>query len=76
MQATFSDVPPSYKVVGMFSLHYYEEKEDDHPEKTYDYLIKMISKHIKIKREEKNREANNQGLKHLASRHKSLGRDY
>ena len=55
-----------------FSLHYYEEKVDDHPEKTYDYLINMISKHIKLKREEKNREMKNQSLKHLASRYKAL----
>ena len=53
-------------------LHYYEDKEDHHPERTYDYLIKMISKHIRLKREEKNREAKNQGLKHLASRYKGL----
>ena len=53
-------------------LRYYEDKEDHHPEKTHDYLIKMISKHIRLKREEKNREAKNQGLKHLASRYKGL----
>lgn len=33
----------------------------------------MISKHIRLKREEKSREAKDQGLKHLASRyHKAL----
>lgn len=54
-----------------FDLHYYEAKED-HPQKTYDYLIKMISKHIRLRREEKNRESKNQGLKHLASRYKAM----
>jgi len=44
-----------------FDLHYYEDKEDTHAEKTYKYLINMISKHIRLRREEKNREAKNQG---------------
>ena len=52
-----------------FDLHYYEGKEDHHPEKTYDYLLKMISKHIRLQREEKNREAKDQGLRHLASKY-------
>ena len=30
-----------------FDLHYYEVKEDHHADKTYDYLLKMISKHIR-----------------------------
>ena len=36
-----------------FDLQYYEGKEDDHKEKTYKYLMNMISKHIKLKLEEK-----------------------
>ena len=55
-----------------FSFHYYEEKVDDHPEKTYEYLMNMISRHIRLKREERNREMKNQGLKHLTSRYKAL----
>ncbi len=55
-----------------FDLHYYEGKADSHYEKTYKYRIDMISKHIRLRREEKNREAKNQGLKQLTSRCKSL----
>ncbi len=55
-----------------FDLHYYEGKEDSHVEKTYKYLIDMISKHIRLRREEKNRDAKNHGLKQLTSRYKSL----
>ena len=55
-----------------FDLHYYEGKEDNHAEKTYQYLMNMISKHIKLKREEKNRESQEQSLKNLRNRHKAL----
>lgn len=55
-----------------FDIHYYDSKQDSHDDKTYQYLIDTISKHIRIRREEKNREAKNQGLKHLASRGKSI----
>ena len=55
-----------------FDIHYYDSKQDSHDDKTYQYLIDTISKHIRIRREEKNREAKNQGLKHLASRGKSM----
>ena len=50
-----------------FDRHYYESNQDSHPEKAYQYLIEMMSLHIRLKREEKNREAKNQGLEHLAS---------
>ena len=55
-----------------FDLYYYEGKEDNHAEKTYQYLMNMISKHIKLKREEKNRESQEQSLKNLRNRHKAL----
>ena len=55
-----------------FGIHYYDSKQDSHEDKTYQYLIDMISRHIKMRREEKNREAKNQGLKHLASRYKNM----
>ena len=54
-----------------FDLHYYEGKEETHSEKTYKYLMDTISKHIRLRREEKNRNAKNQGLKHL-TRYPSL----
>ena len=55
-----------------FDIHYYDSKQESHEDKTYQYLIDMMSKHIIMRREEKNREAKNQGLKHLASRYKSM----
>ena len=56
----------------VFDIHYYDSKQESHADKTYQYLIDMINRHIKIRREEKNREARNQGLKHLASRYKTM----
>ena len=56
----------------MFDIHYYDSKQEPHPDKTYKYLIDTINKHIKIRREEKNREARNQGLKHMNSRFKNM----
>ena len=56
----------------VFDLHYYESKEETHVDKTYKYLMDTISKHIKLRREEKNRDAQKQGLKHITSRYKSL----
>ena len=56
----------------VFDIHYYDSKQESHEDKTYQYLIDMINRHIKIRREEKNREARNQGLKHLASRYKTM----
>ena len=52
----------------VFDIHYYDSKQEPHPDKTYKYLIDTINKHIKIRREEKNRDARNQGLKHMNSR--------
>ena len=56
----------------MFDIHYYDSKQEPHPDKTYKYLIDTINKHIKIRREEKNRDARNQGLKHMNSRFKNM----
>lgn len=55
-----------------FDLQYYEGKEDSHYEKTYQYLQNMSSKHIRLKREEKNREAKDQSLKNIRNRYKAL----
>ena len=58
-----------------FDIHFYESKKDTHPEKTYQtyqYLMDMMNKHIRVKRDEKNREAKNLGLKHLTSKCKSF----
>ena len=56
----------------MFDIHYYDSKQEPHPDKTYKYLIDTINKHIKIRREEKNRDGRNQGLKHMNSRFKNM----
>ena len=52
------DKVKSFKLMA-FDLHYYESKQGSHPEKTYQYLMDMVSKHIRLRREEKNREAKN-----------------
>ncbi len=44
-----------------FDIHYYDSKQESHEDKTYQYLIGMMSKHIRMKREEKNREAKKSG---------------
>ena len=56
----------------MFDIHYFDSKQEPHPDKTYKYLMDTINKHIKIRREEKNRDARNQGLKHMNSRFKNM----
>ena len=56
----------------MFDIHYYDGKQEPHPDKTYKYLMDTINKHIKIRREEKNRDARNQSLKHMNSRFKNM----
>ena len=39
----------------MFDIHYYDSKQEPHPDKTYKYLIDMINKHIKNRSDVKRR---------------------
>lgn len=54
-----------------FDLHYSESKQDSHAEKTYQYLIGMMSIQ-RLRPEEKNCEAKTQGSEQLTARYKSL----
>ncbi len=48
-----------------FDIQYYRKKPEGHPEKTYEYLMEMITRTISTEREEKNRLEKSKGIQQI-----------
>ena len=55
-----------------FDIRYYKKNPEGHPEKTYEYLMEMISRTIATEREEKNRLERLKGVNQIVSNPKSV----
>jgi len=55
-----------------FDIRYYKNKPEGHPEKTYEYLMEMMTRTIATEREEKNRLEKLKGVNQIVANPKAL----
>ena len=55
-----------------FDIRYYKNKPEGHPEKTYEYLLEMMTRTIATEREEKNRLEKLKGVNQIVANPKAL----